>query len=256
MERFIYDRLMMTEALPVPEVGEDEYLEIDKYRDIFESFSRITYKTLYIMDMNRLSFVFMSCRDSFSCGFTKEEIMEMGTDFIMKYTHPDDLERITVYFKAMNMFHMKLDMEDRTKYTCSFNFRLIHSKTGKAFLINNQCTPLKVDAEGRIWLLSCIVSPASDSHMSDMVISMTEKNVMYMFNSNTMKWKKETTEKLNETEKNVILLSSQGLSISEIAEELHKSENTVKAYRKSIFNKLNTRNITETISYAFQHRLV
>lgn len=69
-------------------------------------------------------------------------------------------------------------------------------------------------------------------------------------------WHQNQLPKLNEKERKVLTLSAMGYTMHEIALKIERSFNTVKAYRKEIFEKLEVDNITEAVVYAINHRLV
>ncbi|WP_242401590.1 response regulator transcription factor [Porphyromonas macacae] len=54
----------------------------------------------------------------------------------------------------------------------------------------------------------------------------------------------------------MIRLANQGFSVSEIAREINRSEDSVKGYRKSLFVKLGVTNISEAIAVATHRRLI
>ncbi len=54
----------------------------------------------------------------------------------------------------------------------------------------------------------------------------------------------------------MLVLSSRGYSVGEIAEKMHKSEDTVKLCRKQLFDKLDAGNITEAMAYAVNYGLL
>ena len=54
----------------------------------------------------------------------------------------------------------------------------------------------------------------------------------------------------------MIRLANQGLSVEKIAKEINRSENSVKGYRKNIFQKLGVGNISEAIAVATNRRLI
>lgn len=70
------------------------------------------------------------------------------------------------------------------------------------------------------------------------------------------RWKQIESVLLNEYEKAVIRLANQGLSVEKIAKEINRSENSVKGYRKNIFQKLGVGNISEAIAVATNRRLI
>ena len=61
---------------------------------------------------------------------------------------------------------------------------------------------------------------------------------------------------LNETEKEILTLSMQGLTITDIAERIHRAIDSVKSARRRLFEKLEVNNISEAISYATNYKLL
>ena len=61
---------------------------------------------------------------------------------------------------------------------------------------------------------------------------------------------------LTEAEKTVLRLSAQGLTISEIEKELHRSRSTIDTHRKSMFKKLKASSMIEAIGYAKLYRAI
>ena len=61
---------------------------------------------------------------------------------------------------------------------------------------------------------------------------------------------------LNGREKNILMLSAQGLTMEEIASQLFLSADTIKFHKKNIFRKLNVKNITEAIAAAMELALI
>ena len=61
---------------------------------------------------------------------------------------------------------------------------------------------------------------------------------------------------LTEGEKSVLTLSIQGYTMSEIADRICLSPDTVKKYRQRIFDKLCVRNISEALAAATNTKLL
>lgn len=68
-------------------------------------------------------------------------------------------------------------------------------------------------------------------------------------------WAEETIEKLSSVEKSVIDLSAAGVSLSEIATRINKSENAVKSIKRRIFAKLNTDSMLQAIMMTLNRKL-
>ena len=61
---------------------------------------------------------------------------------------------------------------------------------------------------------------------------------------------------LTDGEKEVITLSIQGYTMTEIGDRMCLSPETIKKYRKQIFEKLGVRNITEAIIAATNNKMI
>lgn len=70
------------------------------------------------------------------------------------------------------------------------------------------------------------------------------------------RWEIHTAPVLNETEKEILTLSIQGLTINAIAEQVHRAVDSVKSARRRLFEKLEVNNISEAISYATNYKLL
>jgi DNA-binding CsgD family transcriptional regulator len=60
----------------------------------------------------------------------------------------------------------------------------------------------------------------------------------------------------NKREKNILLLSAQGYTMDEIAEQLFLAIDTVKFQKKRIFEKLEVKNIVEALFFAANQKLL
>lgn len=81
--------------------------------------------------------------------------------------------------------------------------------------------------------------------------SIVEKMALDLNNSD-----KALHEKLSDREFHVFQLIALGKSISEIAEELSLSVNTVSTYRSRIMDKMNMKNNTELMRYALESKII
>jgi DNA-binding NarL/FixJ family response regulator len=62
--------------------------------------------------------------------------------------------------------------------------------------------------------------------------------------------------KLTNIEKEILLLSSRGLTVPEIALQLYLDVNTIKYHRKNIFKKFHVDNIAEALTYAENYQFI
>ena len=69
-------------------------------------------------------------------------------------------------------------------------------------------------------------------------------------------WRETELVKLTGREKEILIHSTRGYTINEIANEIFVSPDTVKFHRKKLFEKLGVANISEAITYATNNKLI
>ena len=239
-----------------PHIRDEQYQELQPYIDTAKAISQITYKSLYIIDYNRMNFLYVSDNPLFLCGESVEKVIEEGYDFYYQHVPEEDLEFLESVNRAGFDFFSGVAVSERTKYTISYNFRLSQKESRENILINHQITPLKLDSMGNIWLALCLVSLASSQESSIAYITSVDLNTRWQLSLKSGRWKQIENIVLNEYEKAVIRLANRDFSVGEIAKKINRSEDSVKGYRKNIFQKLGVGNISEAISVATHRRLI
>jgi transcriptional regulator, luxR family domain protein len=239
-----------------PKIDDEQYTGLQPYIDSAKALARITYKSLYIIDYYRMNFLYVSDNPLFLCGESVETVQEEGYDFYYNHVPEDDLEFLTQVNRAGFEFFKGITVSERSYYTISFNFHLKKHETKERVLINHQITPLKLDSMGNVWLAFCLVSLAPSQESGVAYITAINSNTRWRFSLKNGRWKQIESVLLNEYEKAVIRLANQGLSVEKIAKEISRSENSVKGYRKNIFQKLGVGNISEAIAVATNRRLI
>lgn len=239
-----------------PEIKDEQYDDLQPYIDSARAFAQITYKSIYIIDYNRMNFLYVSDNPLFLCGEDVDKVQREGYNFYYQHVPEEDLEFLTQINKAGFDFFKGIAVSERTQYTISYNFRITQKESKEKILINHQITPLKLDSMGNIWLSLCLVSLAPTQEIGIAQITALKSNTTWQFSLKNGRWKQLENIVLTEQEKAVIRLANQGLSVGEIASEIHRSEDSVKGYRKSLFQKLRVGNISEAIAVATQRRLI
>lgn len=239
-----------------PQIGDEQYCGLQPYIDSARAFAQITYKSLYIIDYNRMNFLYVSDNPLFLCGESVATVQQEGYDFYYNHVPEEDLEFLTQVNRAGFDFFKGIAVSERTQYTISYNFRVNKQESKERVLINHQITPLKLDSMGNIWLAICLVSLAPSQERGVAYMTAVNSNTMWQFSSKSGRWKQIESIVLNEYEKAVIRLANQGLSVGEIANEINRSEDSVKGYRKNIYQKLGVGNISEANAVATHRRLI
>ncbi len=139
----------------------------------------------------------------------------------------------------------RIQSEERSKWYISYDFHILNK--GRKILVNHKLTPLVLTSDGRIWLALCVVSVSTHTTPGHIEMHCAGSPDFYEYNIVTQRWDKRSIPTLTEGEKSVITLSIQGLTMLEIADKMCLSPDTIKKYRKQIFEKLGVRNISEAI---------
>ena len=84
-------------------ISEASYENINNIIDEIEAFSRLTYKSVYIIDYYKRNFLYVSKNPLFLCGLSPEEVKELGYNFYINNVPKEDLDflLIRLYFQRV-----------------------------------------------------------------------------------------------------------------------------------------------------------
>lgn len=231
-----------------------DYSRVDEYIRSAEAFSRSTYQSVYIIDYFKQNFLYVSPNPMFLCGLSPEQMIELGYQFYLKYVPEDEQALLLDINRVGFAFHNQIPLEQRKDWYISYDFHILND--GHPILINHKLTSLALTSDGRIWLALCVVSASTHTTPGHIEIHHIGTPDYFAFNPLTRRWDKNTMPSLTEGEKSVLTLSIQGYTMSEIADRICLSPDTVKKYRQRIFEKLGVRNISEAIAAATNNKLL
>ncbi|KFF12968.1 LuxR family transcriptional regulator [Chryseobacterium soli] len=235
--------------------AEIDFGQTNDYLEIVKAFSRITYQSIYIIDYQKKSFEYVSDNPLFLCGKSAEEVKELGYGFYFQFVKPEDLEMLIRINEVGFEFYEKLPVEERKQYSISYDFHIINEKKN-AVLINHKLTPVFLTKDGKIWMAMCIVSLSNSSTAGNILISKDGSDEIWRYDLAVQKWEQEEKIKLSQREYEILSLYASGLTISEIAEKLFITSDTVKFHRKKLFERIGANNIAEALSYAKTNKLL
>ncbi len=239
----------------IEHIPDENYDIMDMYVQLLDAFARTTYETIYVIDYYRQNFLYMSDNPLFLCGMSASEVRKMGCDFYLKQVPENELDMLLEINRAGFAFTESIPIQDRLEYTISYDFHILQV-SGKPMLINHKITPLRLTDDGKIWLALCSASLSSQAKPGNFEVSRSGHHTYWTYNLQTRRWTEHQGIELKENEKDVLRLSAQGYTINEISEQLFKSIDTIKSYRRQLFEKLDVDNITEAISLAVNKKLI
>lgn len=252
MDNSINEFFIPDNEVRLPE--ELDYSRVDEYIRSAEAFSRSSYQSVYIIDYFRQNFLYVSSNPMFLCGLSSERVNELGYRFYLDFVPEDEQPMLLTLNKAGFAFYNDIPVHERKDWYISYDFHILNE--GKKILINHKLTPLALTSDGRIWLALCVVSAATHTDAGHIEMHRVGSSEYFEYSTVSRRWIKKQMPTLTDGEKTVLTLSIQGYTMSEIADKIYLSTDTIKKYRKHIFEKLEVRNISEAIVAATNNKLL
>lgn len=231
-----------------------DYSRVNEYIRSAEAFSRSSYQSVYIIDYFRQNFLYVSPNPMFLCELSPERVKELGYRFYLDFVPEDERPMLLTLNKAGFTFYNDIPISERKDWYISYDFHILNG--GRKILINHKLTPLALTSDGRIWLALCVVSAATHTDARHIKVHRVGTSEYFEYNINSRQWNKRQMPSLSDGEKSVLTLSIQGYTMSEIADKICLSPDTIKKYRKRILEKLEVRNISEAIVAAINNKLL
>ena len=231
-----------------------DYSRVDEYIHSAEAFSRASYQSVYIIDYFRQNFLYVSPNPMFLCGLSPERVKDLGYQFYLDFVPKDEQPFLLMLNKAGFSFYNDIPVSERKDWYISYDFHILNN--GSKILINHKLTPVALTSDGRIWLALCVVSAATHTDAGHIEMHRVGSSEYFEYSTVSRRWIKKQMPTLTDGEKSVLTLSIQGYTMSEIADKICLSPDTIKKYRKRIFEKLDVRNISEAIAAATNNKLI
>lgn len=235
--------------IPETDRHEQHYLEVVK------AFARLTYESVYLIDYTNMSFEYVSENPLFLCGHSAEDVLQLGYEFYFRHVPEKDLELLELINEVGFDFYANVPENERKLYSITYDFHLVN-KDGKAILINHKLTPLFLTQNGSMWKSMCIVSLSHHQTAGNVRIYKQGSDEMWELNVGKKIWRKSAKPVLTDREIEVLRLYAQGLSINQIAEKIFVAPDTVKYYRRQIFERLEVSNIADALAHAVNNKLI
>lgn len=232
-----------------------EDLQQQDYMEAIKAFARLTYESVYVIDYEKMAFEYVSENPLFLCGYSPREVLDLGYEFYFKNVPEKDLALLSLINEAGFDFFDKLPDEEKKHYSITYDFHLIN-KEGKPTLINHKLTPLFLTGEGKMWKAMCIVSISHHQQAGNIYIYKHGTEDLWALNIVSKIWQKSEKPKLSKREIEILQLHAQGLTINQIAEKIFVAPDTVKYYRRRIFERLEVSNMVEALSRAVNSKMI
>ena len=235
-------------------ITDEDYILAERALDAVKAISQTAYQSVYVIDYNCRNFLYVSDNPLFLCGYSAQQVKEMGYAFYLNNVPKDEQAMLTEINSAGFSAFEQVSPEDRPRCTMSYDFHLlIH---GKKMMINHKITPLLLTPTGKVWLALCTVALSSRKEPGHIYFRILGQSSHKEYDLADHSWHTCEAITLKPEEKQILTLAAQGFTTKEIGEQLFRSENTVKFYRKALFEKLEVTSITEALAFATNYGLI
>lgn len=239
----------------VEKISTEDLLQQQDYMEAIKAFARLTYESVYVIDYEKMAFEYVSENPLFLCGYSPKEVLDLGYEFYFKNVPEKDLVLLSLINDAGFDFFAKLPGIEKKHYSITYDFHLI-SREGKPMLINHKLTPLFLTGKGKMWKAMCVVSLSHHQQAGNICIYKQGTDELWALDTTTKMWKKSEKPKLTKREIEILQLHAQGLTINQIAEKIFVAPDTVKYYRRRIFERLEVSNMVEALSRAVNNKII
>ncbi len=236
-------------------IGDDHTKSLNPFLRILDAFSRVVGQSIYVIDYKKRGFVYVSSNPLFLCGYEPKEVLEMGYAFYQKVVVDNDQDMLWEIDKTGYELFCRLPLDARMKSMISYDYK-IKQPGDKTIMVNQRNTPVFLDEQGDVRFALCVVSLSTHNHPGNVIIKVDDILHHYIYSFEGKKWKKTANITISNREKDVLRLAAQGHANEEIANILFINVSTVKFHKTNIYNKLNVKNITEAVTFAYNHQLL
>ncbi|HNW97758.1 MAG TPA: LuxR C-terminal-related transcriptional regulator [Bacteroidales bacterium] len=171
-------------------------------------------------------------------GFSPDDIVAMGIDYLANYYHPDDFDKVN---ETISFF-----LNDKGEKHSTL-FRIKH-KNGEWLKLYTTRTLFKRTSEGKPWLVLAVSVNLSTPVDTGAKIEELLKENMRLKNQLLLR-------SITRREEDVLRLIANGFSNKEISTKLIISVNTVDSHRKNLLKKLNLKNVASLVCFAVENGL-
>jgi len=235
-------------------ITDKDYEKLGFLINTVKAFARSTYQCVYIIDHMKGKFLYASDNFYDLCGTPSSNIENLAYKFYTDIVPEKEQDMLIELSRSRFNLFETLPNNERINYTIYSDFHIIQEKKTK--LINHKLTPLVLTLDNQIWLSLCTISISARKEPGYIIMKKDGKSQYYEYSLENHKWTKKRSITLSETERDVLRLSRQGYTMSEISETIFKSIDTIKSCKRGLFTKLGVKNIVEAISFAVNYRLL
>lgn len=228
--------------------------DVEHSLEMLDNFSKVTYKKVYVVDFSKEEIVYVSDNFSRLCGVTPEYVKSLGMEFYRQFLSEEDFSMMKGLISHSCRFMNALPESEKKLYSvfCDFYIRRGRNKR----LVTHQATPLTM-RNGQPCLVLCVVALSANKSSGHLVVKKEGiPCVFHIWDEVVYRWKTIKFDMLTDFERDVILLSAQGMDMKYMSLKLCKSLDAVKSCKRRLFEKMCVDNIVQAVQFAQNYGLI
>lgn len=230
------------------------YKHKDGIIKLAEAFAKNFNQPVFIVDFYKQNMLFLSGYSQQVFGVTFEEkVLERDCPHFEYLSEEEEQMHLEITDKALELLY-SFPPEERRDWSLSYNFYIRNGE--KRRLLHCKVSPLYMTPEGKVWLALCSLSLSSRKEAGHPTLRHLHHLDYYKYSLKKHIWHYKEGISLTETEREILILSSQGYIMKEIADKLDKSIDSIKFYKRKLFFKMGVENITEAVFTAQNDNLL
>lgn len=235
-------------------ITEADYKGVQPLIEATKAFARCTHQCVYIMDYFKQCLIYVSENMKVWCEVSTEQAKSSWLPLYKDCVPKEDRQMLCEIHASLDAFFLEIPVRDRLDYTIYYDFHIIHGK--KRRLVNHHLTPMVLTENGHLWLALCTFSMSSEDVPGHAIMKNPSSGSFYEYSFDIHRWTEKAGVRLNETERDILILSAKGYTVSGIAKKLYKSVDAIKSCKKSLFWKLGVKNTAEALSHSISYKLI
>lgn len=220
----------------------DRMTAYEPYIAMAQSMANVTFQGIYLINPIEKQIIYASdtlLRGAVGDTVSAEMLISLGQREL------DAIAAATVHYKTASP-------ERRKGFVLHINTHW----HGQDAMATHKLTVVHSDEQGNPLLVMGTVSPSVREHEEGVVFRFADEDALYRYQHDSGQWVCQALPRLTDNELTMLHLTIQGHSLEAIGRLMFKSTESVKYYRRQVFNKLAVRNITEAIVVAADYCLL
>ena len=205
----------------------------------------MTSAVVYLWDNVNNRFLYLSGNSDLLGGMKAASIMQTGHDQLISMIPTDDLRLLRDVKTSFENNYHRIPKELRYEIVLYLNYHI--GNGNRKMLISNRLTCVDIDEDGSPRIILGLATPSVHRSERYVFLKIESTDTFLYFNSESQQWEDTVRIRVNEDERRMLYLSKSGYSAKDIAMMMNKSTDTVNFYRKSVYDKLGVKSITEAV---------